>query len=168
MNCNTIAIGEMIAGALLPFFTRPVAAMPSRVQAVIPSRLTRRKGGSAGSARAVVVVRTAGLTTGGMCGLRSCAGRRPQGWVAVLGHHLVIAVVNGFTLDETPDLLPTNSEAPPPGEPNMVHDYIAVLPRDRFPNLVDLADYFTNGDADERFELLLDLFVDGLAKRARA
>ncbi|MDQ1718422.1 MAG: hypothetical protein QOE89_2375, partial [Pseudonocardiales bacterium] len=28
--------------------------------------------------------------------------------------------------------------------------------------------YFTNGDADERFELLLDLFVDGLAKRARA
>ncbi|MDQ1752582.1 MAG: hypothetical protein QOE71_3638 [Pseudonocardiales bacterium] len=80
----------------------------------------------------------------------------------------LIAVVNGFTLDETPDLPPTNSEAPPPGEPNMVRDYIAVLPRNRFPNLVDLADYFTNGDADERFELLLDLFVDGLAKRARA
>jgi AcrR family transcriptional regulator len=51
--------------------------------------------------------------------------------VAVLGHHLLIAVVNGFTLDETPDPQPTNSEAPPPGEPNMVRDYIAVLPRDR-------------------------------------
>jgi hypothetical protein len=88
--------------------------------------------------------------------------------VAVLGHHLLIAVVNGFTLDETPDLSPTNSEAPAPGQPNMVRDYIAALARNRFPNLVDLADYFTNGDADERFELLLDLFVDGLAKRARA
>jgi hypothetical protein len=30
----------------------------------------------------------------------------------------------------------------------MVRDYIAVLPCDRFPNLVDLADYFTNGDAE--------------------
>jgi hypothetical protein len=88
--------------------------------------------------------------------------------VAVLGHHLLIAVVNGFTLDETPDLQATDSEPSPPENPNMVRDYVAALPRDRFPNLVALADYFANGDPDENFELLLDLFVEGLTKRANA
>jgi AcrR family transcriptional regulator len=89
--------------------------------------------------------------------------------VAVLGHHLLIAAVNGFTLDETAGPQSTDSDAPPPEAPNnMVRDYIAALPRDRFPNLVEVADYFANGDPDERFELLLDLFVDGLTKRANA
>jgi hypothetical protein len=41
------------------------------------------------------------------------------------------------------------------------------LPDNRFPNLVAVADAFTRGDADMRFELLVDLFVDGLAARAR-
>jgi len=49
-----------------------------------------------------------------------------------------------------------------------VSGYFASLPGDRFPNLVAVADAYTQDDADERFELLIDLFVDGLVARARA
>ena len=48
----------------------------------------------------------------------------------------------------------------------MVRNYVASLPIERFPNLVALADHLTTSDPDTRFELLLDLFVDGLAQRA--
>ena len=87
--------------------------------------------------------------------------------LAVLGHHLLIATVNGFTMDETGE-----GGEPPADQPSleegaaMARDYIASLPGGRFPNLVALADHFAFADADERFELLLDLFVDGLAQRA--
>ena len=50
----------------------------------------------------------------------------------------------------------------------MTRDYLASLPRDRFPQLVEVAGHFAAADADERFELLLDLFVDGLAARRTA
>jgi TetR/AcrR family transcriptional regulator, tetracycline repressor protein len=85
----------------------------------------------------------------------------------VLGHHLLIATVNGFTIDETGE-----AGEPPPDQPpleqaaTMVRDYLASLPPERFPNLVALADHIVAGDPDARFELLLDLFVDGLAQRA--
>jgi AcrR family transcriptional regulator len=84
--------------------------------------------------------------------------------LAVVGHHLLIATVNGFTLDET--------TPPDPGDwpdaANAVGDYIESLPADRYPNLREVADQFSAGDRDEAFELLLDLFVDGLAARASA
>jgi hypothetical protein len=35
-----------------------------------------------------------------------------------------------------------------------------------FPNLVALADEFTYIDRDESFDLLIDIFVDGLARLA--
>jgi AcrR family transcriptional regulator len=89
--------------------------------------------------------------------------------LAVLGHHLLIATVNGFTLDETGEAGEAPPDQPAPEQAaEMVRDYLASLPRDRFPNLVDLADHFAVGEPDTRFELLLDLFIDGLAKRARA
>ena len=50
----------------------------------------------------------------------------------------------------------------------MVRDYLVSLPAERFPNLVALAEHFTISDPDRRFEVLLDLYVEGLAKRARA
>lgn len=89
--------------------------------------------------------------------------------LAVLGHHLLIAVVNGFTIDETGE----GGEPPPDQPPSwsddaaaVVRDYLSSLPAARFPNLAALADHFTFSDPDARFELLLDLFVDGLAQRA--
>ena len=39
---------------------------------------------------------------------------------------------------------------------------------DVFPHMTGLADEFAFSDADERFELLIDIFVDGLARRAVA
>lgn len=86
--------------------------------------------------------------------------------LAVVGEQLLVAIVNGFTFDETVAL--GLGEAPTTGEDaaTMAREYLASLPRERFPNLHELAEYFVPDDPDERFELLLDLFVDGLAKRA--
>jgi AcrR family transcriptional regulator len=94
------------------------------------------------------------------------AGGVPDG-LAVRGHHLLIACINGFTLDETA-LGPDEAQAPPDQVARQASEYIASLPRDRFPNLVEAAHEFAVGDPDVRFELLLDLFVDGLAQRVAA
>ncbi|MDR2983239.1 MAG: hypothetical protein LBV34_00205, partial [Nocardiopsaceae bacterium] len=51
---------------------------------------------------------------------------------------------------------------------DMASEYIASLPVDLFPNMVELAKEFAFADADERFELLIDIFVDGLARKAAA
>jgi AcrR family transcriptional regulator len=85
--------------------------------------------------------------------------------LSVLGHHLLISVVNGFTLDETGE--PVGGDPQPPIEEGaaMARDYIASLPIDRFPNMVAVADYYAITDADRRFALLIDLYVDGLAAR---
>ncbi len=50
---------------------------------------------------------------------------------------------------------------------DMVSGYFAGLPAEHFPNLRALAGEFSLADDDERFELLLDIFVDGLARRAQ-
>ena len=90
------------------------------------------------------------------------------------GYLLLIATVNGFTVDET-GVEDGPAEGAPRGDPaavaeaaNMARDYIASLPADMFPNMTALADEFAFSDADERFELLVDIFVDGLARRAAA
>jgi TetR/AcrR family transcriptional regulator, tetracycline repressor protein len=89
--------------------------------------------------------------------------------LAVLGHHLLISAINGFTMDETGEGGQPPAEQPPLEElARMVRDYIAGLPPDRFPNLVAVADSYAIIDQEKRFDLLLDLFVDGLAQRARA
>jgi AcrR family transcriptional regulator len=90
--------------------------------------------------------------------------------MAVQGHLLLISTINGFTLDETgvgdppgagPDGTPTPREA---GE--MASAYLRSLPPAHFPNLVELAGEYTQVDDDARFDLLIDIFVDGLARAA--
>jgi AcrR family transcriptional regulator len=87
--------------------------------------------------------------------------------LAVTGHHLLFALVNGFTLDETTDLAEIES---PMDEQlaNAARDYVAALPVAQFPNLVAVAKHFGQSDNDQSFDLLIDLFVDGLAQRVRA
>ena len=46
--------------------------------------------------------------------------------------------------------------------------YLATLPPEHFPNLVSLAPEFAKADRDEQFELLIGIFVDGLARLAQA
>jgi AcrR family transcriptional regulator len=88
--------------------------------------------------------------------------------LAVKGSHLLIATVNGFTLDETgvSDAEPAPAGADYQQAAAMARDYLAGLPADRFPNLVELADEFGYSDPDAQFELLIDIFVDGLARIA--
>jgi AcrR family transcriptional regulator len=91
--------------------------------------------------------------------------------LAVQGYLLLIATVNGFTVDETgvedggaPDRDPAVLQQ----AADMARDYIASLPADRFPNMTGLAGEFALAGPDERFELLIEIFVDGLARRAAA
>jgi AcrR family transcriptional regulator len=88
--------------------------------------------------------------------------------LAVQGSHLLISTINGFTLDETgvgdPEADP--GLAGPEQAAAMARDYLASLPADRFPHLVELAEEFSHADRDERFELLIDIFIDGLARKA--
>jgi AcrR family transcriptional regulator len=88
--------------------------------------------------------------------------------LAVQGSHLLIATINGFTLDETGvgDQAAVDITAGMRRTADMARDYLASLPVAGFPNLVALADEFTYIDRDESFDLLIDIFVDGLARLA--
>jgi AcrR family transcriptional regulator len=88
--------------------------------------------------------------------------------LAVQSFLLLISAVNGFTMDEA-GFADAPEGAPPPDEAGeLVRDYFAALPTEQFSNLKEVAEHFALTDQDARFELLLDLFVDGLAMRARA
>jgi len=115
-------------------------------------------------------------------------------WLAVAGQHLLIAVVNGFTLDEVSDGPPAGAQpadsqpasSQPAGDPaaqgtpadsggtaaqpaqDVASRYLASLPAAQFPNITALAGHYAGVDPDERFELLLDIFVGGLAQHAAA
>jgi AcrR family transcriptional regulator len=85
--------------------------------------------------------------------------------LAVTVQRLLFAIINGFTLDETTEL-GVEIEGPPDEQSaDAARAYIAELPADRFPNLTAVAEHFHHADNDQSFELLIDLFFDGLAAR---
>ena len=89
--------------------------------------------------------------------------------LAVAGHQLLFSIVIGFAIDETGEGGHPPADRPhPDAAAAMARDYLTALPADRFPHLVAVAGHFADADADRRFELLLDIFVDGLARRAAA
>jgi AcrR family transcriptional regulator len=106
------------------------------------------------------------VTEGTLAVLRA-GGLSPR--LAVQGYLLLIDTVNGFTLDET-GVEDGGTPQLPPEElqkvADMARDYIASLPAGKFPNMTELAAEFAFSDPDERFEMLIDIFVDGLARRA--
>ncbi|HSD25173.1 MAG TPA: TetR/AcrR family transcriptional regulator [Solirubrobacterales bacterium] len=88
--------------------------------------------------------------------------------LAVQSYLLLMSVVNGFTMDEGGF---TEEEQGPEARPadevgRMVQQYFESLPPEQFPNLTEVAGSFAMSDQGARFELLLDLFVEGLARRA--
>lgn len=92
--------------------------------------------------------------------------------IAVQGYLLLVAAVNGFTIDET-GVADAHHTGTRPGDPvssaeagGMTRDYLASLPADQFPVLVSLADEFALTDRNERFEMLIDTFIEGLARWA--
>jgi hypothetical protein len=91
------------------------------------------------------------------------AGGLPEGR-AVAGLYLLWVIVNGFSLEETPTGEP---QRPGPDTSPEVSRYFASLPGDRFPNLAAAASEFAKTDFDERFALLIAIFINGLAAQAR-
>lgn len=85
--------------------------------------------------------------------------------LAVAGYLLMFAIVNGFTLDETVTGSTVGLAASDTAVPAMVSEYLGALPPEDFPHLVGVAGHFATIDPDAQFELLLDLFVGGLAAR---
>jgi hypothetical protein len=83
---------------------------------------------------------------------------------SIAGLYLLWVIVNGFSLEETRTGEP---ERPSPDLSPEVSQYFASLPGDRFPNLVAAAGEFAKTDFDERFELLIRIFIDGLAAQTR-
>jgi AcrR family transcriptional regulator len=89
--------------------------------------------------------------------------------LAVQSYLLLISAVNGFTVDEAGYDDAAVETAPPIDQAaEMVGGYLRSLPTEQFPNLAEVGEYFAVADQDARFELLLDLFVDGLATRAKS
>jgi AcrR family transcriptional regulator len=86
--------------------------------------------------------------------------------LAVTATHLLMIVVNGFAVEEAGGAQPRQDRPAPQDMAALVSDYYASLPPDRFPNLIAVASELTTADMDERFELLLDLLVAGLATRS--
>jgi AcrR family transcriptional regulator len=87
--------------------------------------------------------------------------------LAVQGYLLMISVVNGFTLDEAGYDQQAPEGAPPADEAaEMVKTYFESLPDEQFSHLKQVAQHFAMSDQDARFDLLIDLFVDGIAARA--
>jgi AcrR family transcriptional regulator len=87
--------------------------------------------------------------------------------LAVHSYLLMISVVNGFTLDEAGYEHAAPEGAPPADEAGqLVRTYFQSLPDAQFSNLKQVAEHFAMADQDARFDLLIDLFVDGIAARA--
>ena len=90
--------------------------------------------------------------------------------LAVQGYLLLIAMVNGFTVDETGVEDGAGQQEDDPAAlhqaADMASGYIASLPAELFPNMTALAGEFAFADPGARFELLIDIFVDGLARHA--
>jgi Tetracyclin repressor-like, C-terminal domain len=85
---------------------------------------------------------------------------------ALVASHLIFVVINAFALE---DIAPGTVTGTPPDEFSaMITGYVASLPAEQFPNLVAVAPAFAADDLDARFELLLDLFVDGLRAACKA
>lgn len=65
--------------------------------------------------------------------------------------------------DASPVASPTGQDLPPDEIVTMIRKYFESLPEDVFPNIRATADALTSGDAEERFELGLDVIIRGLA-----
>jgi AcrR family transcriptional regulator len=98
-----------------------------------------------------------------LLGILHAGGVPPE--LTVTAQRLLFAIVNGSSLDDTEE-----GGQPPTDRPedaaDLARDYVASLPPDRLPHLVELAGHFAGPGRDQEFELLLDLFVEGLARRA--
>jgi TetR/AcrR family tetracycline transcriptional repressor len=128
---------------------RQMRAVIGRHRDVIPSSIGFLPGGGRAlrcHERVLAIIRAGGLSDGR----------------AVAGLYLLWVIVNGFSLEETGagELERTDPDL------SQIRQFFAFLPGDRFPNLVAVAGEFAETTSDEHFELLIRIFIDGLARQA--
>lgn len=87
---------------------------------------------------------------------------------AAWGVHLLTTYFTAFAFETQTGLKTPEGEARPEEILERIHAHFHALPRERFPNIADLADELTRGDMDERFEFGLDAILAGLAAAASA
>jgi TetR/AcrR family transcriptional regulator, tetracycline repressor protein len=88
--------------------------------------------------------------------------------IAALAGDLINLWVGAFAYEESLGMrTPAGSEAPVEDFIAEMREYLAALPADRFPNLVELADEIMAPGLDERFEFGLDILVGGLVARSQ-
>jgi AcrR family transcriptional regulator len=73
----------------------------------------------------------------------------------------------GYEAAMPPVTSPTGEPLSPEETVAMIRGYFASLPADQFPNVAATVDELVGGDAEERFELGLDVILRGLASYAR-
>lgn len=84
--------------------------------------------------------------------------------IAAMTMHLLPMFVTGFVRDEIAGLRGHDGE--PEEVLDQIGDYFAALPQGQYPNLTALSGDIVGAGWDERFELLLAIFVAGLAAQA--
>jgi AcrR family transcriptional regulator len=70
--------------------------------------------------------------------------------------------LDASVLEETMSALPGDPASSVEARIGMLHDYFAGLPADQFPNIIAMSGAMVRGDADERFELGLEILMRGL------
>jgi hypothetical protein len=84
--------------------------------------------------------------------------------LAAQSYLLMTSAVNGFTMDEAGYDAQAPEGAPPAEEAaQMVRTYFESLPDEHFSNLKEVAEHFAMTDQDARFDLLIHIFIDGIA-----
>lgn len=86
--------------------------------------------------------------------------------IAAMTMHLLPMCVTGFVRDEIAGLGGHDGE--PEEVLGQIGDYFAALPERQYPNLKALSGDIVGAGWDERFELLLAIFIAGLAAQASA
>jgi len=90
--------------------------------------------------------------------------------LAVQGYLLLIDTVNGFTMDETGSRTAAARNSPGRAAEGRGHGprLHRLAPGRAVPEHDRAGSEFAFSDPDERFEMLIDIFVEGLARRAAA
>jgi hypothetical protein len=86
--------------------------------------------------------------------------------LAARGAWLLALLIDGFAIEDDRSMRAVSHWDLPPKELATARDYLSSLPSDRFPNMSSIAAEMGSGKPDEAFDVLIDVFIDGLAARA--
>ncbi|MGH3729221.1 MAG: TetR/AcrR family transcriptional regulator [Micromonosporaceae bacterium] len=84
-----------------------------------------------------------------------------RGHVASAAGDIISLYAQAYALEESSSYQTADS-GPPRRDAAQIRDYLTSLPSDRFPHVLGLAALMQDGNADDRFELGLDVLIRGI------